>query len=90
MEKIVHIAAHECYHRQEYKVIEGIELLQEAGIDCENIECFAEAVALKQARDNYYMDSLSYESYSENLLEERSEEYADKMVKDLKAKGYLE
>lgn len=59
------------------------------GIDCENIECFSDGLALKEAEENYGRDSLDYDSYKENLLEKTSNQYAEKMVETLRSKGYL-
>ena len=90
LEEAVHVTAHECYHRYEHEVIRSVETLQEAGFDCENMDVFEEAVALKKADDDYYLDSLSYDTYSENLLEKGSEEYAGNRVEKLKKQGYLD
>ena len=40
-------------------------------------------------RHNYYFDALNYETYTNNLLEQDSEEYADKQEKLLIESGYL-
>lgn len=90
LEEAIHVTAHECYHHYEREIIRSVETLQEAGFDCENMDVFEEAVALKKADDYYYLDSLSYDTYSENLLEKGSEEYAEKMVGKLREQGYLD
>lgn len=83
------LLAHECEHRQQYQIIKGVEMLKEAGINYEEFKCFSEAVDLYKAFTNYGADSLSYDTYSKNLLEIRSNEYADEMVKRLQEYGYL-
>ncbi len=90
LEEAAHTTAHECYHHYEHQVIQTLEILEEAGLNCENMALFEEAVALREANEHYYQDSLSYESYSANLLEKGSEEYAGKMVERLKSQGYLD
>ena len=87
--EVVRVVAHECSHRQQHVIIKGITALQDMGIDCENIECFSEGLALKEAEENYGRDSLDYDSYKENLLEKTSNQYAEKMVETLRSKGYL-
>lgn len=87
--EVIRVVAHECSHRQQHVIIKGITALQDMGIDCENIECFSEALALKEAEENYGRDSLDYDSYKENLLEKTSNQYAEKMVEMLQSKGYL-
>lgn len=87
--EVVSVVAHECSHRQQHVIIKGITTIQDMGIKCENIECFAEAIALKEAEENYGRDSLNYDSYKENLLEKTSNQYADEMIQMLQSKGYL-
>ena len=87
--EVIKVVAHECSHRQQHVIIKGIETLQDMGIKCENIECFSEAMALKEAEENYGRDSLDYDSYKENLLEKTSNQYAEQMVAMLQSKGYL-
>ena len=86
---VIRVIAHECSHRQQHIVIKGIKALQDMGINCEKIECFSEALALKEAEENYAIDSLEYDSYKENLLEKTSDQYAEEMIKMLQSKGYL-
>ena len=85
----VHVAAHECRHCIQHQGIKAIEVLEDAGIDCKNLDYFAEVYALKEANDNYYLDSLHFDTYTDNLLEQDSEEYANEQEKNLIEQGYL-
>lgn len=89
LEEALHVACHEIYHRYEHAVIDSLKVLEEAGIAYESLDYFAEAIEIKKASDNYYLDSLSYDTYSQNLLEILADEYADQEINTLKESGYL-
>lgn len=88
-QEAIHVAAHECQHKQQWEVIRAVNALEESGKSYENNVYFKEAYALKEASENYRIDSISYEKYKDNLLEVKSEEYADEMETRLREEGYL-
>lgn len=89
LEEALHVTSHEIYHRYEHAIIDTLIALEEAGIPYEELEYYEEAKELKSASDNYYLDSLSYSSYSQNILEIKAEEFAKNEVKFLREAGYL-
>ena len=89
LEEALRVTSHEIYHRYEHAIIDSLEVLEEAGIQYEELEYYEEAKEIKSASDNYYLDSLSYSSYSQNLLEVKAEEHAKNEVKFLREAGYL-
>lgn len=90
LEEALRVTSHEIYHRYEHAIIDSLEVLEEAGIQYEELEYYKEAKEIKNASDNYYLDSLSYNTYSQNLLEIKAEEYAKEEVNYLKEVGYLQ
>lgn len=89
LEEAIHITSHEIFHRYEHVLIDTLQVLEEAGVEYERLEYYKEAQELEAASDNYYMDSLSMDSYHKNELEVKAEEYANKEVQRLKDEGYL-
>ena len=87
--KAVHIAAHECRHRVQHQGIRAVEMLEKSGINCSQLDYFADLYALKTASDNYDIDRLDFDSYTHNLLEQDSEAYAFEQEKRLEEAGYL-
>lgn len=85
----VRVAAHESQHWQQHEIIRAVEALEKAGFSYENNPYFAEAYALKAANERYGRDSIQYETYKNNLLEVKSEEYSEKMLEQLREEGYL-
>ena len=88
--EMIKVISHECCHRQQKVIIDSITVLEDMGIKCEKIECFSEAVAMKEADKQYAIDSLNFVAYKENFLERTSNQYAEDMITMLKEKGLLE
>jgi hypothetical protein len=84
LSEAIHLVAHECYHRYTGKVVESLNYLESADMNYEALEYFQDAIALRDASNNYYVDNLSYETYTENELEVRAEKYADTETETLK------
>jgi len=85
----VHVAAHECRHCMQHQGIKAVEILEEAGVDCRNLEYFSDVYALKEAYDNYALDSMRFESYANNLMEQDSEKYALEQEEKMEGAGIL-
>jgi hypothetical protein len=80
----IHIVAHECYHRYTDKVVESLDYLESANMNYEALEYFQDAIVLRDAYNNYYMDHLSEETYRQNELEVRADKYAETETELLK------
>lgn len=87
LEEAAHTAVHEAYHRYQNLLLDSLEAIEEAGIDVESMAYYEEAVELKKACGNYYLDSLSFDSYSANLMEVQAEIYADEELKEFRNTG---
>lgn len=84
LEEAVHIAAHETYHRYQNVLLDSLTTLEEAGIDVESMAYYEDAIELRKACKNYYLDSLSFDSYSSNLMEVQAEIYAKEEIKEFR------
>lgn len=89
LEEAAHVAAHEAYHGYQNRILDSLKALEEAGIDVESLAYYEEAIELKKAFGNYYLDSLSFDSYSANLMEVQAEIYADEELKEFRDTGVI-
>lgn len=89
-ETAISVAAHECYHAYEHKIIRSLDILERQGVECKNMEFFAYAYELRDASETYELDSQTYEGYAGNLLEVEANAYADRLIEWLKSKELLE
>lgn len=89
-ETAISVAAHECYHAYEHKIIRSLDILERQGVECKNMEFFEYAYELRDASETYERDSQTYEGYAGNLLEVEANAYADKLIEWLKSEELLE
>lgn len=83
LEEALHVACHESHYRYAQVIIDSMLLLDESEIEYGTIACFEEAIKYKDAARDYYFDSLEYDSYKSNYIEEQAELYAKEEMKRL-------
>lgn len=88
MREALHICAHEMHHKYANELIEILDILEESEISTE-LEYWDEILALKEAKENYYTDSLTMEGYTSNLLEVRAEQFAHEQIEKLEELNYF-
>jgi hypothetical protein len=65
-------------------VVESLDYLESANMNYEALEYFQDAIVLRDAYNNYYIDHLSEETYRQNELEVRADKYAETETELLK------